>query len=247
MRFLFNTFVYEPLYNVLVVLIDLLPWLDLGLIVIVFTLVVKLVLLPLSLKAVKAQKAMRDIEPEVRKLREKYKNDQQKQALKLMELYRERQVRPFASIGLILIQLPIIFALYYIVSLSGLPVINNELIYSFISVPSHTPDPIFLGLIDIVGKSLPISLLAGITQFFQTKLTLPQNSDSEPGSPAEMAQRMTGKMMYIFPIIVVFISYSLSAAVALYWATSNIFQIFQELYVRRVKHIDDQTAIAYDI
>lgn len=246
---LFSTFVTQPLYNGLVLLIDIFPFLDLGLIIVLFTIIVKFVLFPLSLKAVRAQRRLKEVEPEVKALQEKYKDDRQTQALKLMELYRERNIKPFSGFLLILIQLPIIFGLYYVILRSGLPVITPELLYSFIPFPPHEVSTEFLGIVDVTSKSIVLALLAGATQFVQTRLAMPFSK--KEGAPETMqeqfARSMALQMKYVFPIIVIAISYSLGAAIAIYWTTSNIFHIFQEVYVRKVKHIDDQSAVAFDI
>ena len=94
----------------------------------------------------------------------------------MMELYREKEVKPFSSFGLLFIQLPIIFGLYYVVLKSGLPQIDPELLYSFIPRPDTPPSPLLLGLLDVTVKSFPLALLAGITQFWQTSLALPKQN-----------------------------------------------------------------------
>jgi membrane protein insertase Oxa1/YidC/SpoIIIJ len=94
----------------------------------------------------------------------------------------------------------------------------------------------FLGLINITGKSLLLALLAGVSSFFQIRLSVPAITPSQSNTPAfqnDFARSMNLQMRYFFPIIVFFISYSISGVVALYWFTSNIFTIIQEKYVRR--------------
>ena len=124
---IFNTVFYQPLYNGLVFLFDLLPWFDAGIIVILFTFIVKLILFPLSKKSLTAQAEMKKLEPELKGIREKYKDNQQETARRTMELYREHKVNPFASILIIIIQIPIVFALYFIFLRAGLPDIKEEL------------------------------------------------------------------------------------------------------------------------
>lgn len=240
MSTIFNNFFYEPLYNGLIVLFDLLPWFDAGVIVVLFTIIVKLVLFPLSKKGVVAQVEMRKIEPDLLKIREKYKDDKQEQARKTMDLYRERKINPFSSIFTILIQLPIIFALYFVFLKSGLPEINTNLLYSF--VPS--PDQInmsFLGLVDIAQKSYILALLAGVSSFFQLRFSIPPykpQKTKEPSFKNELAKSMNLQMRYVFPVIVFFISYNISGAIALYWFTSNVFALAQEIIIKRKLSIE---------
>src|SRR4051812_37884353 len=130
---MYHTFIFNPLYNGLIGLIDLFPWMDAGIAVIVFTIVVKLILFPLSKKAIVTQVRMKDLQPEIDKIKETYKNDKQTLGLKTMELYKANKVNPLSSFVQLIIQLPILWALYRIFVNSGLPVVNHEYLYSFIS------------------------------------------------------------------------------------------------------------------
>ena|SRR3989344_1528223 len=233
---IFNTVFYQPLYNGLVFLFDLLPWFDAGIIVILFTFIVKLILFPLSKKSLTAQAEMKKLEPELKGIREKYKDNQQETARRTMELYREHKVNPFASILIIIIQIPIVFALYFIFLRAGLPDIKEELLYSFISPPVSV-NILFLGLIDLSAKSILLAVLAGVSSFFQIRYSLsgnkPKAKTDKPSFRDDLARSMNMQMKYVFPLIVAFIAYSISGAVALYWVTSNIFTLGQELVIRR--------------
>lgn len=222
----FNLIVFQPLYNGLVFLMDVLPWADAGVAVILFTIVVKTILLPLSKKAVVTQMKMKEIEPQLKELKEKYKTDQKKQAEELLKLY-------ISSILLIFIQLPIIFALYFIF-LKGFPVIQTDLLYSFIPKPEQV-NTIFLGFVDVTSKSIFLAFLASITNFFQIRYSMPapKHDPSDRSFKADLARSMHIQMRYVFPVVVFFIAYSISAAIAIYWTTSNIFAIAQELYFRK--------------
>jgi len=233
MKTLFHTIFYQPMYNALVFLVDILPGGSVGLAVIILTLLVKFVLFPLSQKSVTTQVKMRKIEPELKKIKELHKNNQQEMTKKTMELYKKEGVNPFSGCFLLILQLPVIFALYY-VFLAGLK-FDSSLLYSFVHLPSSV-NSVFFG-IDLVKKSLILALLAGISQYYQIRLSLPavpQKTSKEPLSfQEEFAKNMNVQMKYIFPFLVIFISYSISSAIALYWIVSNLFAIGQELYVRR--------------
>jgi YidC/Oxa1 family membrane protein insertase len=232
---LYNLLIYEPLYNGLVFLMDIIPWADAGIVVVIFTVVIKLILFPISRKAVLTQKKIKQFEPEIAQIKEKYKKDRQEQAQKIFAFYKEKGINPFSSFFLILLQLPIVIALYRIFWRSGLPEIQKELLYSFIAVPSAV-NMVFLGLIDISMKSWPLALLVGISTFIQMRLSMPAIKPTEsPGKSFrdDLARGMNIQMRYFFPFIAVFISYNISGAIALYWLTSNLFTTFQELLVRK--------------
>lgn len=236
MKTIFIETLYKPLYNILVWLIDVLPHADIGFAVIILTIFVKIILLPLSKKAIKTQLLMKDIEKPLKEIREQYKDNPQELAHKTLDLYKTKGINPFASISLIFIQLPVIIALYFVFAKAGLPTINQNLLYSFISFPEQIQTT-FLGFIDLVAsKSLIIALFVLITQSIQIRLSLPkQDSSSAPES--EFAQEfMKGlhfQMKYILPIITAVAAYSLISVVGLYWIVGNIFMIFQELYFRK--------------
>ncbi len=234
----FNTVFYQPLYNGLIYLMGILPFFDAGVIVILFTIIVKLIMFPLSIKATKAQIEMKEIEKDLQKIKEQYP-DKQIQTQKTIELYKEKNINPFAGFFVLLLQLPIIIALYQIFLKSGLPTINIELLYSFVSAPLSIKMS-FLGLIDIAGKSVVLALFAGVSTYFQISYATPiTNKDesvkSKPSMQDDVMKMMQTQMKYVFPVLVTFISWSVSAAVSIYWITSNVFTIGQELYIR--KHI----------
>lgn len=241
---IWNTVFYNPLYNGFIFLSSILPWADLGVIIILFTIIIKLILFPFSIKAVKTQQAVKKIEPEIKKIKERNKKDKQAQAAEMMALYKEQKIKPLSGFLLILIQLPIIFAMYFIFLRGGLPEINLEILYSFIHSGTSI-NTLFLGFMDVTEKSLVLGLLTGITQFFHTRLTLsktttPTTKFGQGSMKEDFARTMKLQMKYALPVFVAFIAYTLSAAIALYWTTSNIFHILQELYVSKIIRKDDK-------
>ncbi len=237
--YLFNTILYNPIYNLLVFLIDIIPGGDVGLAVIFLTIIVKLVLFPVSLGAVKTQMKMRLVEPELRKIQETYKDKKEELAMKTFEVYRKNKINPFSSIVVLFIQIPVIFALYFAIW-KGLPVIKTDILYSFISNPSQISMN-FLGLIDVSqSKVFILALIAGITQFYQAKLAMPALIKKETSSDSkeisfkdEMMKGMHVQVRYVLPVITFFIAYGLISVVAIYWTISNIFAIGQEYYIRK--------------
>jgi YidC/Oxa1 family membrane protein insertase len=233
--YLYNQIIFVPLYNGLIFLIDTLPWIDAGVAVILFTIIVRFILFPLSKKAITTQVKMREIQPEIDRLKVDFKDDRQAQSLKMMELYKKNGVNPFSSVLLLFIQLPIIYALYAVFIRSGLPVVNQTLLYSFVHVPVINIH--FLGLIDVTKSSIFLSICAAVAQYLQLQFSLNQMKKSSSGTTlnaqADMAQKMTNQMKYIFPVMIFVISYRLSAVLSLYWMTTNLFTLVQELVVRK--------------
>lgn len=232
----FTVVFYQPLYNGLVFLFDILPWANAGIVIILFTIVVKLILFPLSMKATYAQMEMKEIEGDLKVIKEKYKNNKEEQTLKTVALYKEKNINPFAGFFVLLLQLPIIIALYQIFLKSGLPTIKTDLLYRLVSAPASI-NMSFLWLSDIATKSVVLAVIAGLTTYFQIKYSTPTDilSDGEKNKQADMMKMFQTQMKYFFPVLVFFISWSISAAVSLYWITSNVFQIGQEMYMR--KHV----------
>jgi YidC/Oxa1 family membrane protein insertase len=234
---LFNTLIFQPFYNGLILLINLLPFLDAGVIVIIFTIIVKIILLPLSVKASKSALQMKSIEKDLNVIKEKYKDNKEEQTKQTIEYYKVNNINPFAGIFVLLIQLPIIIGLYRVFLTSGLPKINNLLLYHFVTAPADgSINMVFLHLTNIAQKSLWLALIAGATTYFQISLSAGSQPNTGKGTQNDIARAMTTQMKYFFPILVVFISYSISGALALYWITSNVFSIAQEMWIKKKYH-----------
>lgn len=234
----FKTILYIPIYNLLIFISGLLPHGDMGLALVLAALAVRLVILPLSLSAVRTQRAMKQIEPELNEIKEKYKNDAEKQAKEQFALYKQYGIRPFASLLLVLIQLPILFALYFVIRGESLSKVNTSILYPFVHAPAAL-SPVFLGLISISHSSLILSVIVAITQFAQAYFAIPvpekvpqKKGSSSPGDmQQEFGRAMALQARFVLPVVVGVISYT-SGAIALYFITSNVVMLFQELLVR---------------
>lgn len=152
-----------------------------------------------------------------------------------MSFYKENKVNPFSGIWLLLIQTPIILSLYYIFLRGGLPNISLDLLY-FSPHLGLIPNMHFLGM-DIGKPSIILGVIAGVTQFFQIRLSVPAYKKPENDELAsfknDLARSMNMQFRYVLPIFIFIIALKVSGAVALYWITSNLFIIGQELVVRR--------------
>lgn len=237
--------VYKPLYNALILLVGILPGNSVGGAIILLTLFVKTVLYPLTGKSIAAQRQMRELEPDLKRIREANKDDKQKQAKLTMELYQKHKVTPLSGCLPILIQIPVIIGLYW-VFLKGLTVVDTSILYSFVSVPASL-DMHFL-MFDLAQKSVVLAFLAGVTQFIQTHISLgkqpplPPPSSEKASFQEDFQRSMQMQMRYILPIMIGFIAYTTAGAVALYWATSNILSIIQELLMRPQAKTEQQKA-----
>lgn len=238
MHFVFDMFFYAPLYNGLIWFINVMPWHSVAIAVVLFTCIIKVILFPLSQKSVRTQFEMKKIEPEINEIKTKYKDDKKTQAEKTMALYKERGINPFSGVLLMIIQFPVLIALYYVFLKGGLPEIDHETIYSFTKIPDFINMNLFG--ISVGDKSIVFALLAAITQFFQMQITVPktpkkdkQNDAKTPSFKDELAKSMSMQMKYVMPIIIFFIAKSFPVVVSLYLVTSSLFAIGQELYVRK--------------
>ena len=240
MQALWNTIFYEPIYNALIFIINTVTFGDIGFAIILLTLIVKLILSPLTKKSIKSQILMKKMEPELKQIKKDFP-DKQEQAKKTFELYKKYGTNPFSGCLVVLLQLPVIFALYF-VFYKGLSTLGSGPLYSYI----HTPIALhsnFLGLIDMGSKSIVLALLAGVSQFIQGYLAspikpkvevIPASAVKEPKTFQEqMSDSMQMNIKYVLPVFIAIIAYQISAGVALYWITSNIFVIVQEWHTRR--------------
>ncbi|MAZ40671.1 hypothetical protein CL654_00940 [bacterium] len=234
---IFNSVIFIPLYNALIFFTGLTGG-SIGASVIILTLLVKFAILPLSHKSVTTQAGLRKLDPEIKKLKEKHKNNQQDQARAIMELYKEHGINPFSGCILTLIQIPIIFGLYW-VFWRGLSsgVVNPDLLYSSVPMPEMIAFK-FFGF-DLIERSIILSLIAGVSQYFLMKLSIPpiKPEEKKPGEALTFADEfkkgLGTQMRYVLPVMIAVISFGFPAVVPLYWFTSNLFSIVHELLVKR--------------
>ena len=242
MTSLWNTFLYEPIYNALIFIINNVTFGDVGFAIIIVTIIVKVALFPLTRKSARSQILMKKMEPELKKIKQDFPNKEE-QAKKTMELYKKYKTNPFSGCLVVLLQMPVIFALYY-VFYKGLT-IDESLIYSFIQVPTNLSTN-FLCIFELGEKSLFFGILTGLSQFVQGYLASPSKpkqvevikdkeliKDNKSDFQDQLSESMQMNVRYILPIFIGFIAWKISAAVALYWTVSNIFTIVQEWYIRR--------------
>jgi len=225
---LFHTLLTEPLLNALVFLYQVVTFKDLGLAIILLTIIIRLILYPLFYKSYRNQTLLQKIQPEVKKIQHDHKHDRERQAQALLALYKQHKVNPFSGFFLLLIQLPILIALYK-VFFNGFSGDALADLYNFIPAPTEVNNTL-LGLIDLAKPNIIIVGLAAAAQYLQGRLSLSKKTQNQEGSPAE---RIGKQMVYIGPILTLVILYSLPAAVGLYWSMTSIFSVIQQIFINR--------------
>ena len=230
----FHVAIYQPLYNGLIFLVDVVPAHDVGIAVIVLTVIVRFLLFPLSRRAVQAQMAMKSVAPEIEELKKKHKEDREAQSRAIFALYKERNIHPFAGLAIVLLQFPILIGLYWVFARGGLPSVDATALYDWVRLPSSGEVNMeFLGLIDMSKRSIILAILATVTQFTYTRLSMGPAATKDP-SPVEsslssdMAKSFDVQARYVLPVMIGAIAYSIAAAAPLYWTASNLFMIAQE-------------------
>lgn len=234
---MFHTIFYEPVYNLLVFALTIVPLHDVGAAIILVTLIVRGALLPLNLSATRSQYALKKVEGEISSIREKHKENPQEMSKKMMEVYRREHINPFSSIFVLLIQIPIFFALYFVFS-KGMKPDDNSL-YTFLSFPEklHT---LAFGVLDVTGKSIIIAVITGLTAYIlakrQTNSMVIKKHSHEETFQDHFMKSMKIQLLYVLPIIISFSAAVLPAALGLYWTTSNIISIIQDFYIKKKYH-----------
>lgn len=227
-----KTLLLNPLFNALLLIYAILPGRDFGVAVIVLTILIRILLWPLVKKQLHHHKAMKELQPEIAKLKKKAAGDRQKESVMMMELFKEKEINPFGSLGLALLQFPILITLFFVLRQIVDPAKVVEIAYPFVAklgpiqgiiTDPSSFHPSFLGLVDMAQPSLVLAAAAGLAQYFQAKQITPQNMG---GSDA--VSRLGFNMTLIFPVITVAIASTLPSALALYWAASSLMAIIQQ-------------------
>lgn len=228
MKTLWETLIYSPIYNALIFIAQNITWQDVGIAVILITIIIRFALYPLSKKSVVGQFKMKALQPKIDAIKAKglSKEDEAKETF---ALYKAENINPFSGCLYLLIQLPFLIALYF-VFMHG--VNQPEHLYSFLTTEGL--NNMFLGTIDITKPFLGLAIAAGITQSLQAILMpKPVSTGDEKSFQNQLTKSLSIQTRFILPIIIVFIASKLAAAVSLYWVVTNLFSIAQDFYIRR--------------
>ncbi|EKE20267.1 MAG: hypothetical protein ACD_8C00029G0012 [uncultured bacterium] len=235
---LFHTVIYQPLYNILILFYNIVPGKDFGVAIILITILLRTILIPLYKKQIESQKKLQELQPKIKELQERTKGNKEQQTKQLMELYKENKTNPFSGCLPLIVQLIFLIAIYQVlikISSNGLVADPNEL-YSFVSEPGKI-NQMFIFLVDLTKPSIVIAALAAIAQYFQTKMLMsnqPVPEKKEDGQP-DMAQMMTKQMLYLGPLMTLFIGIKFPAGLSLYWLAGTLFMLVQQVLIEKKK------------
>jgi YidC/Oxa1 family membrane protein insertase len=232
---MFHTLFYEPVYNLIVLVLTFVPLHDIGAAIVIVTLIVKGLLLPLNLSALRTQYMMKKIEPEMKKIKELQKTDPKVASQKMIDLYKKDKINPFSSLLVMVIQIPVFFALYFVFS-KGL--FNDpSSLYTSIHFPEklHT---IAFGIFDVTQKNIVLAVFAGLSSYFLAKRQTMDMGSKKENSEEESFQdhfmkSMKLQMLYVLPVIITMSASFLPAALALYWFVSNIASYALDVYMKQ--------------
>lgn len=225
--FMWQTIVYQPILNALVGVYGFIGIQDFGVAIIVLSVIIRLFLWPIVRKEVSSRQAMMALQPKLNDLKNQHKDDRQKQAQAMMDLYKQNKVNPFASCLPILIQLPFFLGLYQVIrhvtvgDLSGL--------YTFVEKPD-TINFMFLGLVDLASSNIVLAVLAGLAQWWQGRFLQSQ----QPSTGDANAQMLAVQMQYILPVVTVFIAWRLPSALALLWILNSLLAYLQQILIMKL-------------
>lgn len=231
MQEFFQALLFQPIFNAFVLLYNYVG--DVGIVITVITVLIKVGLYPLTDKSIKAQKSLTELQPKLDEIKHKHKDNQQMLAQETMKLYKEHKVNPFGSCLPMLVQLPIFFALYYVLrdALGNEPSFN--LLYSFVQNP-ETINPVSLGLFNLANVSITLALLAALTQFWQAKMfsrKKPPKTAGEGGKDEGMMGMMNKQMLYFMPFLTLIIGLQFPGGLTLYWFLSTLITALQQVFI----------------
>lgn len=234
---IFDTIVYEPVYNTIVFFADIFPGANFGIAIIATTILIKLLFLSLSKKQIESQRKLQEIQPKLKEIQERYKNDKERQAKELMAFYRDNKVNPFSGCLPLIVQIVFLITIYQVIMKISQSefAIDPTLLYPFVSNPgtlSHT----FFGIADLAERSIPFAIVAAIGQYFQMKMLIASQpkkaaaEKNEDGQP-DFATIMNKQMLYVGPVLTLWIGITFPSALSLYWIVSTLFAIIQQVFV----------------
>lgn len=230
--FIFDTALYQPMLNILIWLYGLIG--NFGVAIIILTLILKVFLHPLNKKSIESQKVMSEIQPKMQAIQDKYKNDQQKQAEELVKLYQQEKFNPFSSLILLFIQIPILFALFYVVK-NGMNLAEiAPKLYSFVSLPQAIYPYLFNfnGFqLDLSQPNIILAILTAIAQYWQIKTATPPTPPTTSGNNSnamEISNAMQKQMVFFAPALTFIVLFRFPAALGLYWIVSTIVSVIEQ-------------------
>jgi len=236
---IFQTVFYQPILNLLVFLYNIIPGHDIGLVIIALTIILKLLLLPLSRQSIKSQKALQELQPKIEELKRKYSDKKEELGKATMLLYKENKINPLSSCLPLLIQMPFLFAVFQVFQ-NGLSNGSLDLVYSFINKPEAI-NTITFGAVDLAQRNITLAVLAGLAQFWQSKMLTSKRPalKTTDSKDEDMASIMNKQMTYFMPLITIIIGISFPGGLALYWLVTTLLSGLQQIYIFHKKNTDN--------
>ncbi len=233
---IFNVIFYQPILNLLVFLYNIMPGHDIGLAIIIMTVIIKFILLPLSKQSIKAQKSLQTLQPKIDEIKKKYADDKAEQGRAMMQLYKDEKVNPFSSCLPLLIQLPFLWAVFMVFR-AGLSGNSLDLVYSFVYKPEFI-NTMSLGFVDLAKPNVILAVLAGLAQFWQAKMMITKRPEvrGNGAKDEDMMAIMNKQMLYLMPALTVFIGISFPGGLALYWFITTVLTALQQMYLFKGKN-----------
>ncbi len=233
LKSIFEIALYQPLFNGLIIIYQIIPGKDLGMAIIALTFLIKTILYPLEVKSIKSQKALSEAQPKIKEIQEKYKDDKEKQTKEVFAFYKKENINPFSGCLPLFIQMPILITLFRLFY-SGFNSEHFKLLYSFVPHPGEI-STYFLGTINLANPVWFLAILAGILQFFQTRAMMARmpKKKAKKGDTANITEIMQKQMQFFLPAFTIMILFRLPGALGLYWITMSAYTIVQQYIIKR--------------
>ncbi len=227
---LYNTFLYEPIFNLLIWLYNIIPGDNIGIAIIALTVIIRLIFYPLTKKSIIAQKSLQDLQPKMEELKKKYKDNKEEMAKATMQLYKDHKINPASSCLPMLVQLPFLIAIYQVFA-RGLSNADFSILYPFVTNPEVIQTWSF-GL-NMAESQWILAVLAAAAQFWQGKMiqTKKPPIKSAGAKDEAMASIMNKQMIYLLPIFTLYIGTRFPGGLALYWFVTTLLTALQQLVI----------------
>ena len=252
---IFTTILFQPLFNGLLFLQKVIPGHDLGVAIIILTVVIKALMFTPSLSAIKSSRQLQELQPRLKEIQEKYKDNKEQLAQEQMKLYKESRVNPLSSCLPTILQL-VVFIYLYRVFINGLKIDSHGLlaaselknVYPALRsyFTTHPINTMFLHFVDLTkAHNYIFALLAGASQFWQTKmLATPKEPKIKEAKDESFTSALNQQMTFVLPVMMVIFGYKFPAGLALYWVVSTLFTVGQQIFFLRRHPLKTETVVS---
>ncbi|MDD5527924.1 MAG: YidC/Oxa1 family membrane protein insertase [Patescibacteria group bacterium] len=246
MAHLFTIIFYQPILNLLVWLYNIIPGHDIGIAIVLLTIIIRVILLPLSKKSIESQKSLQDLQPKIEEIKKQFPGKEE-QGKAMIKLYQDNKINPLSSCLPLLIQLPFLIAVYQ-VFMAGLKSNSLNLVYPFISRPESI-SVISMGFLDLSKPNWVLAILAGAAQFWQAKMMITKKApiNTKGAMDENMTAMLNKQMLYFMPAFTIFIGISLPGGLTLYWFVVTLLTVLQQMFIfNRILNQDKKEVITVE-